>query len=154
MTTQIHKFHTRDTEEQLYDVPLHDVELNDVANVRHKSASSCVPSWLPQCYSQLYQCLNYEHSKWVGSQTIFNVLTGIIIFLTDLFLPPLLLQWRRSVQYRGRAKPEVFKSPFSADCKRNLTFATLRLFLVCVSSPALLVELQYGLSIDPRSLCP
>ena len=46
MTTQIHKFHTRDTEEQLYDVPLHDVELNDVANVRHKSASSCVPSWL------------------------------------------------------------------------------------------------------------
>ena len=47
MSTQIHKFHTRDTEEQLYDVPLHDVELNDVANVRHKSASSCVPSWLP-----------------------------------------------------------------------------------------------------------
>ena len=76
------------------------------------------------------------------------------MFLTDLLLPPLLLHWRRSVQYRGRAKPEVFKSPFSADCKRNLTFATLRLFLVCVSSPALLVELQYGLSIDPRSLCP
>ena len=46
MTTQIHKCHPRDTEEQLYDVPLHDVELNDVANVRHKSASSCVPSWL------------------------------------------------------------------------------------------------------------
>ena len=34
MTTQIHKFHTRDTEEQLYDVPLHDVELHDVANGR------------------------------------------------------------------------------------------------------------------------
>ena len=51
MTTQIHKFHTRDTEEQLYDVPLHDVELNDVANVRHKSASSCVPSWLQNCHT-------------------------------------------------------------------------------------------------------
>ena len=46
MTTQIHKYHPRDTEEQLYDVPLHDVELNDVTNVRHKSASSCVPRWL------------------------------------------------------------------------------------------------------------
>ena len=34
MTTQIHKCHPRDTEEQLYDVPLHDVELNDVANGR------------------------------------------------------------------------------------------------------------------------
>ena len=32
MTTQIHKFHTRDTKEQLYDVRLHDVELHDVAN--------------------------------------------------------------------------------------------------------------------------
>ena len=37
MTTQIHKCHPRDTEEQLYNVPLHDVELHDVANVRHKS---------------------------------------------------------------------------------------------------------------------
>ena len=46
MTTQIHKCHPRDTEEQIYDVRLHDVELHDVANVRHKSASSCVPSWL------------------------------------------------------------------------------------------------------------
>ena len=32
MTTQIHKCHPRDTEEQLYAVRLHDVELHDVAN--------------------------------------------------------------------------------------------------------------------------
>ena len=58
MTTQIHKCHPRDTEEQLYDVRLHDVELHDVANVRHKSALSCVPSWLQVSSGtlQLPQC--------------------------------------------------------------------------------------------------
>ena len=75
MTTQIHKFHTRDTEEQLYDVPLHDVELNDVANVRHKSASSCVPSWLHgnlAHYLMLFPRKAYKHQMpaWVWIRTL------------------------------------------------------------------------------------
>ena len=75
MTTQIHKFHTRDTEEQLYDVPLHDVELNDVANVRHKSASSCVPSWLHgnlAHYLMLFPRKAYKHKMpaWVWICTL------------------------------------------------------------------------------------
>ena len=64
MTTQIHKCHPRDTEEQLYDVPLHDVELNDVTNVRHKSASSCVPRWLHGIlahYLMLFPRKAYKH---------------------------------------------------------------------------------------------
>ena len=40
MTTQIHKFHTRDTEEQLYDVPLHDVELNDQIKLKEMASSA------------------------------------------------------------------------------------------------------------------
>ena len=75
MTTQIHKCHPRDTEEQLYDVPLHDVELNDVANVRHKSASSCVPSWLHgnlAHYLMLFPRKAYKHKMpaWVWICTL------------------------------------------------------------------------------------
>ena len=42
MTTQIHKFHTRDTEEQLYDVPLHDVELHKHTTNNNLAYSSAV----------------------------------------------------------------------------------------------------------------
>ena len=75
MTTQIHKCHPRDTEEQLYDVPLHDVELNDVANVRHKSASSCVLSWLHgnlAHYLMLFPRKAYKHKMpaWVWICTL------------------------------------------------------------------------------------
>ena len=75
MTTQIHKYHPRDTEEQLYDVPLHDVELNDVTNVRHKSASSCVPRWLHGIlahYLMLFPRKAYKHQMpaWVWIRTL------------------------------------------------------------------------------------
>ena len=86
MTTQIHKCHPRDTEEQIYDVRLHDVELHDVANVCHKSASSCVPNWLPfflyQCKKKLIFTFGQKGGGGRGSQPIQKIL---IRKYSDLF---------------------------------------------------------------------
>ena len=115
MTTQIHKCHPRDTEEQLYDVPLHDVELNDVANVRHKSASSCVPSWLHgnlAHYLMLFPRKAYKHKMpaWVWICTLHGCPPHHV--LTNLSLSMYHKQPRRIDWYGLDTKKKLYLPMF------------------------------------------
>ena len=115
MTTQIHKCHPRDTEEQLYDVRLHDVELHDVANVRHKSASSCVPSWLHgnlAHYLMLFPRKAYKHKMpaWVWICTLHGCPPHHV--LTNLSLSMYHKQPRRIDWYGLDTKKKLYLPMF------------------------------------------